>query len=228
MQEVYLLICAIGFVVYIFATKDIPYIPLRKREKPLTSKREIINWYAWRGPMFIEDFHDSCSDSHNNTGHNDSQKKNNCVEFVGPILSDNPTNLPSDSIECCQENEIKRQKHLQDFKSCNRIAMKMSRTPSCAETAQHSWENKQFNCSYVMRGPDPITGDLGNYTQCTNNNLDTPNQLKCVGLGVIDSEVCPTEHLVSPYYYNKVLNKCMQDKGHLKCALGHLKKDCQV
>jgi hypothetical protein len=211
MKEVYLLVCAILFVVYIFATKDNPYVPIRKREKPLGSKREIINWYAWKGPMFIEDF-----EGKNST-------KEGCCNDTNPILSDDPTNI---DFECCKENTEKRQKHANDFKVCNREAMKLSRTPRCAETSQHSWENKYFNCTYLMRGPNPETGDLGNYTQCTNNNLDAPNQLKCVGLGRIDADTCPTQQLVSHYNYDKVLDKCMQDKGHTKCSLGSPKNKC--
>ena len=239
MKEVYLLLSAIAFVVYIFATRDDPYIPIRKREKPLKSKREIINWYAWRGPMFIEDFEGS-------KGSNDKNKINtpscgscpnkqfpcsiaptNCgVNFVTPILSDNPMNLPSDPVACCQENELKRQKHAKDFAVCNRKAMNFCRTPPAEETSQQSWSNKYFNCSYIMRPPNWKTGDLGNYTQCTNNNLDAPNQLKCVGLGRIDADTCPPTHLVSHVCYKQKLDKCMKEKGHVSCSLGHIKQNC--
>ena len=111
MKEVYLLLSAIAFVVYIFATRDDPYIPIRKREKPLKSERQIINWYAWRGPMFIEDFAgDNTKDNTPPCGSCPNKQfpcsisPTNCgVNFVAPILSNNPTNLPSDPVACCQE-----------------------------------------------------------------------------------------------------------------------------
>ena len=243
MKEVYLLLSAILFIVYIFATKDNPYIPIAKRPKPLGSKREIINWYAWKGPMFIEDFKGQSSESEAISPEQQPSLKecDNCpnkpfvcshkgskcsVNFVAPTLSDNPTNLPSDPVRCCQENELQRQKHSRDFQVCNREAMNSCRTPPSKETSQHSWENKYFNCSYVMRGPNWKTGDLGNYTQCTNNNLDVPNQLKCVGLGRIDADTCSPTHLVSHVCYKDKVDQCMQKKGHLKCSLGRNQEKC--
>lgn len=49
-------IVAATLVVYMFATKDNEYVFLKDREKPWQSKRQSINYYAWRGPMFTEDF----------------------------------------------------------------------------------------------------------------------------------------------------------------------------
>jgi hypothetical protein len=65
-----------------------------------------------------------------------------------------------------------------------------------------------------MRGPNPRTGDQGNYKQCTNNNLDAANQLKCIGQGVIDADTCSPEHLVSHACYKQNLDQCMRGFGH--------------
>ena len=43
-------------IVYMFATKDSPYVPINERPIPDEPKRKSINKYAWRGPMFVEEF----------------------------------------------------------------------------------------------------------------------------------------------------------------------------
>ena len=231
MKEVYLLVIVIFLIAYIFSTRDDPYIPIRKRKVEAPTKRRIINWYSWRGPMFIEDF-DGSEYWKQNGGDNSQiqeyvqsgnlphKKLGTCSDrehdniYMGHILSDNPMALPSDPEGCCKENEYKKQKHLKDLKDCHRYAMSYCRQPNSEETAQKSWENKYFNCSFVMRGPNSETGDLGNYKQCTNNNLDAANQLKCIGQGVLDADTCSPEHLVSHVCYKQNLDQCMRGFGH--------------
>lgn len=43
-------------VVYLFATADAPYAWKRDEPADWRAKRQSINYYAWRGPMFTEDF----------------------------------------------------------------------------------------------------------------------------------------------------------------------------
>lgn len=222
MKEVYLLVVAILFVAYMFATHDDPYIPINQRPKPYTSKRQLISWFAFRGPMFIEDFectHSAQTSQKNKCLSCDARNKSTDAKYndniyIGSTYSDNPMNLPSDPAECCAENTMKKQKRMKDFEKCNQYAMSNSREPPAEETSQKSWENKYFNYPYVMRGPNYKTGDLGNYKQCTNNNLDDPNQLKCVGLGRIDADTCSVPHLVSHYDYKKNLDSCMKKMGN--------------
>lgn len=52
-----ILIAAVALVVYMFATADNQYVMLKDRPKPWVPKRKSINYYAWRGPFFVEDFH---------------------------------------------------------------------------------------------------------------------------------------------------------------------------
>ena len=58
-KEIILLIAVMTLLIYLFATKDNPYVPINEREKPWRSKRRVINYYGWKGPMFIEDFNGS-------------------------------------------------------------------------------------------------------------------------------------------------------------------------
>lgn len=241
MKEVYLLVVVIFLIAYIFSTHDDPYIPIRNRKVEAPTKRKIISWHSWRGPMFIEDFGGQTDGSnpgkvprsnklsdcdgkgaaeyvksqswpHKKMGTCSGKEYDNI--YIGHTLSDNPMALPSDPEECCGYNEHKRQKHLADLKDCHKYAMSYCRQPNSEETAQKSWENKYFNCSYIMRGPNPATGDLGNYKQCTNNNLDAANQLKCIGQGVLDADTCSPEHLVSHVCYKQNLDQCMRGFGH--------------
>lgn len=182
MKEVWLLISVIMLLAYLFATHDAPYIPLRKREQPLGTKRKIINWYAWRGPMFVEDF-------------------------------ENPTALPSDAKSCkgVDHQSFQREKRDRDFADCHKYAMSHCRTPSF--TSEQSYRNEYWNCAYWMRGPNEITGDAGNYKQCTNNNLDSPNQLACKN-NRWDGDTCNPKKRVSPVCYKRNLDQCMRSFGH--------------
>lgn len=187
MKEVYLLVSVILLLAYLFATHDSPYIPIRKRPKPIGSKRQIINWYAWRGPMFVEDF-------------------------------ENPTNLPSDP-SSCKGNAYqaeKRKKYRKDYEDCNRFAMSWCRVPPL--TSQQSWEQEYHNCSYWMRGPNELTGDPGNFKQCTNNNLDNPNHLKFVNQGRWDGDTTHPTSMASNVCYKRNLDQCMRKLGHTNYA----------
>lgn len=53
-----ILVAAVALVVYMFANADNEYVRLRDRPKPWVPKRQSINYYAWKGPMFVEDFTD--------------------------------------------------------------------------------------------------------------------------------------------------------------------------
>lgn len=209
MKEVYLLVAVILFVVYIFATNDDPYIPIAKREKKIGSKRKIINWYSWRGPMFIEDFTNSDFEGSDRSCAYKSDKNLNftCGEEYPGIIG------TGDQV-CNVDKCHKHQKYNQDFLECSEIAMFKSRTPPSTLTSADSWDNDYHNDTHRMRPPNPITGDLGNFKQVTNNNLDAPNQIKCVNKGRWDGDTCSPEHLVSKVCYKAQLDKCMRNRGH--------------
>ena len=122
--------------------------------------------------------------------------------------------LPSDPRSCAANAHAcnSQKEWVADHKACQEQAMKSCRVPSL--TSEHSWRNEYQNCSYWMRGPNPLHGDLGNYAQCTNNNLDTPNQLKCVVNGRWDMDTCPQVDRVSPVCFKWNYNQCMNKKGH--------------
>ena len=109
------------FLTYLFATHDSPYIPIRKREQPYKSKRKLINFYAWRGPMFVEDFESMPESNYIQNGCKNTKNYDNI--FIGSTYSDNPMNLPSDPAVCCPEKEMKKQKYLRDFDGCNKWSL---------------------------------------------------------------------------------------------------------
>lgn len=195
MKEFVLLFVTFLFMVYLFANKDNLYVPIDRRPQPYQTKRKIINWFAWKGPMFVEDF----------IGNGD---------FIGNRENFNNHMLPSDPKSCSGKRALcnKDKEWLCDHHDCNKVSMESCRVPSL--TSEHAWRNEYHNSSYWMRGPNPITGDLGNYKQTTNNNLDTPNQLKCAGLGRWDMETCSPKSRVSPVCYKLNYNQCMHKKGH--------------
>lgn len=47
---------AAALLVYLFAKADDEYVFLKDRPKEWVPKRQSINYYAWRGPFFVEDF----------------------------------------------------------------------------------------------------------------------------------------------------------------------------
>lgn len=80
-KEIILLIAVVILIVYLFATKDNPYVPINERVTPWKSKRRVINYHGWKGPMFIEDF----TNTDNSPKYNKSKEmchrfaKNKCI-----------------------------------------------------------------------------------------------------------------------------------------------------
>lgn len=64
------------------------------------------------------------------------------------------------------------------------------------------------NCSYKMRGPDYLNGNLGNYTQCTNNNWDAPNNLPTGTLtGRVAEVTKPSQRIAHSCYEQEYTEK---------------------
>ena len=57
MIVILLLVLTFFMLIYLFATKDQPFAPVKNTDTK--SKQDVINWFAWRGPMFVEDFNGS-------------------------------------------------------------------------------------------------------------------------------------------------------------------------
>jgi hypothetical protein len=130
--------------------------------------------------------------------------------FVEDFKDSNPTALPSDATSCKGVEHQNRQRMTWNDKQrrCHVEAMKKCRTRSL--TSQASWENEYHNCSYFMKAPNRETGDMGNFKQCTNNNLDSPNHLVCRNSGRWDGDTSPQTQRVSHVCYQRNLEKCMQ------------------
>lgn len=180
----WLLIGIVLLVLYMFATKDNPYIRIRDRPQPILSKRKVINWYAWRGPFFMEDFTgDGLTDDLYNKKRELVPTNKKCT-----IPKYNSKNGPA--IKCHQ-----RAKALCKVGDLN---------------SEDWWRNEYQNCSYKMRGPNWATGDWGNYRQCTNNNLSEPKNLQCQCQGRT-CETCNPIQRLSQVCYVKQYRDCLKD-----------------
>lgn len=91
-------------------------------------------------------------------------------------------------------------------KRCHDRSAKKCRIPTIP--SEESYKTELNNCSYRMRPPNYNTGDLGNYTQCTNNNLDAPNNLPCV-TNNRTFDMCPAPYKISNSCYAENYNECM-------------------
>ena len=207
-----ILITTFALILYLFATRDNPFIPEELKEKPYKSKEEIINWYAWRGPMFREDF----GNIGNKPGYYANAMPYETFESTDDVENFGNYTLPSDPSSCAGVKDAckRKTKFYKDHQCCHEEAYKECGRYPDLETSEDSYRNEYHNCSFRMRAPNPETGDLGNFKQCTNNNLDTPNQLKCVTNGRWDHDTCKPVDRVSHVCYKRNYDKCMRSKGH--------------
>jgi hypothetical protein len=201
MIPILLLLSVFALLVYLFATKDKPYIPAKSVNTK--SKQDVINWPAWRGEMFVEDFNGSSF-----TPVPDD------VDICPPTLDSPPNDamfegfgnymLPLDIIRqdkggllpLTKEHKITLNDHLDAYGKC--ITSKLS-------TSEKAYQNEYHNCSYKMMPPNKETGDLGNFKQCTNNNLDAPNNLRFKSQGRWDYDITNPCDRVSHVCYAKNL-----------------------
>lgn len=63
-----------------------------------------------------------------------------------------------------------------------------TRVPSSWECLKHEHQN----CNFEMK-----PGDDNKYKQCTNNNLDTPNNLPCTDCSNRGMDLCPHKYRIS-------------------------------
>jgi len=230
---VFLLLLAVFLLmVYLFATKDNPFIPNILKVRDTTSKQDVINWWGWRGPMFTEDFAVTSTTADNDFGDigvkNGAGVLSNLMNYTESDQRDTTRNnepfVPSESdtfqlaldgfgkpvTEHLSDAAIKyandkRQCHLESYGKCGN---------SNQATSERKYKNEFWNCSYRMKAPKG--NDLGNFKQCTNNNLRSPNQLKCASLGRWDFDTCEPSDQVSHVCYDRNFKKCMANKGHTK------------
>lgn len=241
-----LLFSLFTLIIYLLATNDDPFIPSRLIPKKAKTKSGIINWYAWRGPMFVEDFNDfgdigykpgnyasgspyegfTCQD---NTSHQQGELSVLPQHREGASLMLNldgiehferPGLIPDTrTCESPQEQQNRKKKFLKTVKDCHcdtyqKCGPGLNGLGSKLTTSEDAYRNEYHTCSYQMRAPNPNTGDLGNFKQCTNNSLDAPNHLKFKSQGRWDYDITPPKHRISPACYKRNYDKCLSEKGH--------------
>ena len=141
-KEILLVLAVIALVIYLFATKDNPYVPINERPQVWKSDRKVINYYGWKGPMFIEDFHNFSKDFHNfseKTKHNTSSKMKYCHR-----MAKNKCRVPTLTSEQDWRNEY--------WNSTYKMTGPSDQGSLC-------------------KPPNWKLGDPGNFRQATNNHL---------------------------------------------------------
>lgn len=148
-----LVVGLILLMVYLFATNDNQYVMLADRPKPWESKRQSINYYAWKGPMFVEDF----------------------GNFRG---ENNPLNEVTPTGACC--DIPKYNKNVAGALECNEYALGSCRIPT--QTAEESWRNEYHNSPYnLSRNPKKNYNQITNNNLSAANNLKSAQMRSIMG-----------------------------------------------
>jgi hypothetical protein len=209
-KEIVLLLAVSSLLIYLIATKDNEYIPIADRPKPEVIRRNVINYWGWKGPMFIDDFNGEIGECNNCNVDPDNPYQENV-----PVSRPNPYLNPSHSKGCVVP---KYNTGNEKMKYCHRAARDKCRVNTL--TSEEDWYNEYWNSTYKMTGPSDQgslcrppnwkLGDPGNYRQATNNNLDAPNNLKCQARSRY-KDYCHPRDKVSPKCYAKTLNECLDE-----------------
>jgi hypothetical protein len=179
-----LMVVTIALMVYLFATTDNQYVFIKDRPVPWESKRQSINYYAWRGPMFAEEFRN----------------------FEG-------ANNPKDElVPTCHSCEIpKYNSAVPKSKSCHTAARNQCRVRT--QTAEEGWRHEYSNSPYKIHGlfgADRKLGGPGNFAQVSNNNLDAPNNLTSVQMRSWMGDWFDDRDKTSPWCYTETYKQCMK------------------
>lgn len=214
-KEIILVILTSALLIYLFSTKDNPYVPINERPKPWKSKRRVINYYGWKGPMFIEDFDGNSGNCATPVDGEWAQDPENPYNETVPVSRPNPYINSPGSPGCVVPKYNTNNKMM---KYCHRAARDKCRTRTL--TSEQDWRNEYHNSTYKMtgpsdkgslcRGPNWRLGDPGNFRQATNNNLDSPNNLKCQARST-NKDFCHPRDKVSPVCYAENLNACLDE-----------------
>jgi|JI10StandDraft_1071094.scaffolds.fasta_scaffold105935_4 hypothetical protein len=135
-----------GLIIYLFTRRDSgEYVKVADREaNRWEPKRQSINYYAFRGPFFVEDF----------TNFN---AENNPKQDIAPT-SDCPPN------EC---DIPKYNKHTMGVLDCHQDVSKCCTVDTL--TAEQSWRNEYHNSPYRLGGPDGYSQAVNNNLSAPNN-----------------------------------------------------------
>lgn len=227
-KEFLLLIVASALVIYLTVTQSQEYVPIAERPKRKTFSRNVINYYGWRGPFFLDDFAKYENDAMDLIDQKRATPlgKESFQDFCGdnnPLNEVVPVKRPNPYLDkCCGGEKCvvpKYNRNNPKMSRCHAIAKEKCRVPTY--NAEHGWRNEYWNSTYKMTGPSDEgslckppnwrAGDPGNYRQATNNNLDSPNNLKCQARGR-DMDYCRPRDKVSPVCYTTILNDCLGNK----------------
>ncbi len=217
-------------------TRDGEYVPISERPKRKTFNRDVINYYGWKGPFFVDDFakfeedakeiidkrkatplgkeYEGIARLGSFENFNNFFGPNNPLNEVVPVQRPNP--YLGGVKECVYS---KYNMNNEKVKQCHAYAKQKCRVPTY--NAEHGWRNEYHNETYKMvapsddgslcRAPDWSKGDPGNYRQMTNNNLSIANNLKCQARGR-DMDYCHPRDKVSPVCYATMMSYCLDSE----------------
>lgn len=175
MSSLVLLVGLAALLVYLFATRDNDYIPIADRPQDLESKRQSINYYGWRGPMFVEDF-------------TNFSGANNPKEQLVPVVRCGVTPDGKDDCDIPKYN-----RNVPGMLDRHQQASEQCQLPDTL-TSEESWRNEYHNSVYRLGGPD-------GYRQVTNNNLSAPNNLKAAQMKSVMGDWFDPKDKISPWCY---------------------------
>lgn len=179
-KEILILIAASALVIYLTVTQDGEYVPIKERPKRKTFARNVINYYGWRGPFFIDDFAKFENDAmevidkrkavplgfeetnfrepETFQGETQGETQENFTAFCGPENPFNevvPVRRPNPYLDDCKDGKPcsvpKYNRNNQDYKKCHSFAKWKCRVPTY--NAEHGWRNEYWNSTYKMTGP---------------------------------------------------------------------------
>jgi hypothetical protein len=157
-NETILIVLTVALLLYLFATRNAPYVNIRDRDQPIKSKKKIVNWFGFRGPFFIEDFA------------GDVKVKNHSeINPISQIYDDNRDPFyngqysPIDEIYGTHPNTVIRKEGWKEKVNCSRGS-----SPNKANCSRGSSPNKA-NC--------PMTGHM--HTLYNKNRELVPTNKQC-------------------------------------------------
>ena len=233
----WILAATAALLIYIFAKADDEYVFIQDRPKPWVPKRKSINYYAWRGPFFVEDFAGGVGQVAESNAKEQNKGQfgkelggitfssskwdagifNASVEGMETFQDLEGANNPkAEIVPTCGKCEIpKYNTTVKGAAQCHRIAKDQCRVPTLP--SEEGWRHEYWNSQYRMEGPteglSAKLGGPGNFSQVTNNNLSAPNNLKSAQMRSIMGDWFDPRDKVSPWCYAEMYNKCMAETG---------------
>ena len=226
---IWILAVAAALMVYMFANGDNEYVFHQDRPKAWVPKRKSINYYAWRGPMFAEDFAGGnmaeVNAIHQTKGQFGPTQPFSSTSYDAGISNasvegfqafEGANNPKAEIVPTCGGCEIpKYNATVKGAKRCHQVAKNQCRVPTL--TAEDGWRHEYWNSQYRMEGPtEGISAKLGgpgSFSQVVNNNLSAPNNLKGAQMRSVMGDWFHPRDKVSPWCYAETYKQCMMETG---------------